>query len=293
MIRELVEYLTAHPRADDRDQAYAALFNKAIEHDWFAEVEELGRQYLKTDPEGPVKALAQIIQTMARAQAGRYDEALARFRELIKGLDPNEQEEFAASFSDSFGGQAIAAGEYNIALRPGVRGAPRSVRREPDPAPEGPGRPEEVGPGRPDRPIVRGGGYPGPVDPQRRLSGQVRAPGFLGDLVRADAIAEHCPRLQAAYRTYHEAGLEIVGVSLDESKDAVVEFVKARKVPWPQVHNAGAASDLVQAFGVSSIPATYLIDPQGTIIRLDLRGKALDEALARLIKRPTATTGAR
>ena len=50
-------------------------FNKAIEHDWFAEVEDLGRQYLKTDPDGPVKALAQIIQTMARAQAGRYDEA--------------------------------------------------------------------------------------------------------------------------------------------------------------------------------------------------------------------------
>ena len=47
------------------------------------------------------------------------------------------------------------------------------------------------------------------------------------------------------------------------------------------------------SFGVSTIPATYLIDPQGTIIRLDLRGKALDEALARLIKRPTATTGAR
>ena len=46
--------------------------------------------------------------------------------------------------------------------------------------------------------------------------------------------------------------------------------------------------DLVQAFGVSSIPATYLIDPEGTIIRLDLRGKALDEALARLLKRPAA-----
>ena len=66
LIRELSEYLTAHPRADDRDQAYAALFNKAIEHDWFAEVEDLGRQYLKTDPDGPVKALAQIVQTMAR-----------------------------------------------------------------------------------------------------------------------------------------------------------------------------------------------------------------------------------
>ena len=57
--------------------------------------------------------------------------------------------------------------------------------------------------------------------------------------------------------------------------------------------NTGGASDLIQAFGVVSIPATYLIDPQGTIIRIDLRGKALDETLGRLMKRPAATTGAR
>ena len=45
-----------------------------------------------------------------------------------------------------------------------------------------------------------------------------------------------------------------------------------------------AGVDLVEAFGVASIPATYLIDPQGTIIRLDLRGGSLDEALGNLIK---------
>ena len=33
----------------------------------------------------------------------------------------------------------------------------------------------------------------------------------------------------------------------------------------------------------------YLIDPEGTIIRLDLRGKALEETLSRLIKRPAQT----
>src|SRR6516225_6557648 len=73
LIRDLAAYLRDSPRAEDRDQAYAALFNKSIEHDWFTETEELAQQYLKTDPDGPVKALAQIIQTMARAQAGRYE----------------------------------------------------------------------------------------------------------------------------------------------------------------------------------------------------------------------------
>ena len=290
LVRELSEYLAAHPRADDRDQAYAALFNKAIEHDWFAEVEDLGRQYLKTDPDGPVKALAQIIQTMARAQAGRYEEALARFRELIKGLDPNEQEEFATSFSDSFAQQAIGAGEYGVArqayaalldrfgesvnLRQKVQGDLKRL--------------DQVGRTSPSFSAEDIQGRP------------IRSETYRGKYVLLDFWATWCgpciaelPRLQAAYRTYHDAGLEILGVSLDESKDAVTDFVKARRIPWPQVHNAGAASDLVQAFGVSSIPATYLIDPQGTVIRIDLRGKALDEALAKLIKRPAATTGAR
>ncbi len=290
LVRELSEYLTSRPKAEDRDQAYAALFNKAIEHDWFAEVEELSRQYLKTDPEGPVKALAQIIQTMARARSGRYDEALARFKELIQGLDPNEQEEFAASFSDSFAGQAITAGEYGVARQAYAMLLDRFG--------ESPNLRRKV---QGDLTRLDQVGKTAPSFSAEDIRGRaIRSEAFRGKYVLLDFWATWCgpciaelPRLQAAYRTYHDAGLEIIGISLDESKDAVVDFVKSRNVPWPQVHGAGGTSDLVQAFGISSIPATYLIDPQGTIIRLDLRGKSLDEALARLLKRPPTTTGAR
>jgi peroxiredoxin len=290
LIRELSEYLTVHPRADDRDQAYAALFNKAIEHDWYTEVEDLGRQYLKADPEGPVKALAQIVQTMARAQAGRYGDALARFRELIKGLDPNEQEEFATSFSDSFAGQAIVAGEYQIARQAYAALLDRFG--------ESPNLRQKV---QGDLKRLDQVGKTAPTFTADDIQGRaIRSDALRGKYVLLDFWATWCgpciaelPRLQAAYRSYHDAGFEILGVSLDESKEAVVDFVKARKIPWPQVHGASGAGDLVQAFGVSTIPATYLIDPEGTIIRLDLRGKALDEALARLIKRPSVSATAR
>jgi peroxiredoxin/predicted negative regulator of RcsB-dependent stress response len=286
-IRELSDYLRQNPKAEDRDQAYAALFNKAIEHDWFGEAEEQGRQYLKSDPEGPVKALAQIILTMGRAQAGQFDEALKRFRELMQGIGQNEQEEFAASFADNLATAAITAGEFGIAREVYTALLSRFS--------DSPNLRQKV---QRDLKRLDKVGKPAPSFTSEDINGKaVRLDAYRGKYVLIDFWATWCapcigelPRLQAAYRTYHDAGFAIIGVSLDESKTAVVDFARARNLPWPQLHNASGSADLVEGFGVSSIPATYLIDPEGTVIRLDVRGKALDETLKRLIKSPVKTT---
>jgi peroxiredoxin len=290
LIHDLTEYLHKSPQADDRDQAYAALFNKAIERDWFAETEELGRQYLKADPDGPVKTLAQIILTMGRAQAGRFDEALAQYRILIQGLRPDDQEEFAVSFTDSLSNTAIADGEFGVARQvltallaryndnPNVRQKVQNDLKRLDKV-----------------------GKPAPAFAAVDIVGhQVRLDAYRGKYVLIDFWATWCapciselPRLQAAYRLYGGAGLEIIGVSLDEQKTAVTDFVKARNLPWPQLHNATSSADLVESFGVGSIPATYLIDPQGRVVRLDLRGKKLDQVLSQLIKRPVSQVSGR
>jgi thiol-disulfide isomerase/thioredoxin len=281
LVRELSAYLGKSPRAEDRDQGYAALFNKAIEHDWFAETEQAAQHYLASDPDGPVRALAQIITTMARAQAGRFDEALARYKELLGGLGKSDQEEFATSFSDNFATAAITAGEFTTARAVFVTLQARF----------------------PDSPALRDKatrelsrldkvGKPAPDMAAQDLAGKtVRLGALQGKYVLVDFWATWCapciaelPRLQDAYRKYHAAGFEIIAVSLDDTRSAVVDFVKVRRLPWPQIHNATAGADLVEAFGVSSIPAAYLVDPEGKIIRLDLRGPALDTTLSRLIK---------
>jgi peroxiredoxin len=287
LIRELGAYLRKNPKADDRDQAYAALFNKAIEHDWFAETEEAAQRYLKNDPDGPVKALAQIITTMARAHAGRYDEALARYRELMKGLGKSDQEEFATSFTDTFASSAITAGEFAIA-----RQVYQTLQER---FPDSPSLRDKVA-----RELSRlhRVGKPAPGFEAQDLAGKaVRLDSLKGKYVLVDFWATWCapcitdlPRLQEAYRKYHGAGFEIVSVSLDETRTAVVDFVKVRKLPWLHLHNATAGADLVEAFGVSSIPAAYLIDPEGKIVQLDLRGPALETTLPKLIKTKGQTT---
>jgi peroxiredoxin len=281
LVRELGEYLIKNPQAADRDQAYAALLNKAIEHDWFAENQETAERYLKESPDGPVKPLAQVITVMGRAKAGKFAEAFARYQELMAGLTLAEQEEFASSFSETFAVAAIAAGEIDTASQVYQALAAKF--------PESAAVQQRTAAELARLALV---GKPAPNVEATDVEGKpVRLASLRGKYVLVDFWATwatpnivELPRLEAAYKKYHDAGLEIVGVSLDDTRSAVVDFVKARKIPWTQLHNATAGVDLVEAFGVASIPASYLIDPQGTIVRLDLRGGSLDEALAKLIK---------
>ena len=287
LIRDLGAYLKQNPKADDRDQGFAALFNKAIEHDWFADNEEAALRYLKNDPDGPVKALAQIISTMARAQAGHHDEALTRYLELMKGLGKSDQEDFATSFSETFATSAITAGEFAIA-----RQIYQTLQER---FPDSPGLHDKAA-----RELARLDkvGKAAPSFEAQDLAGKaVRMESLRGKYVLIDFWATWCapcvgelPRIQEAYRKYHDAGFDVLSVSLDETRIAVADFVKVRRLPWPQLHNSTAGADLVDAFGVSSIPAAYLVDPDGKIIRLDLRGPALESTLAQLMSKAQKTT---
>jgi thiol-disulfide isomerase/thioredoxin len=282
LIRDLVTYLSKNPKADDSEQAYMKVFDKVIEHDWFAENEAVARKYLAEHPEGPVRSLAQIVTTMARAQSGQYAEALTSFNALMAGLGGSDQEEFASNFADTLANSAMAAGEhevarkvYSILLKKFGSESPNLLQKVKDEL----ARIDKIGTKAPSVVV-------------NDLSGvTLRLDDLKGKYVIVDFWATWCapcvvelPRLQSAYAKYHAKGLEIVAVSLDETKSAVVDFTKVRKLPWKQVHNATSGGDLVEAFGVKSIPATFLISPNGTIIRLELRGPALDKALETLIK---------
>lgn len=282
LIRDLMAYLAKNPKADDAEQAYMKIFDKVIEHDWFVENEAVARKYLAEHPDGPVRSLAQIVTTMARAQAGHYAEALASFNALMGGLGGSEQEEFASNFADTLATAAMAAGEHEVArkvyqglLKKFGGESPNLAQKVKDEI----ARLDRIGTKAPGVAVNDIAGAP------------LRLDDFRGKYVLVDFWATWCspcvaeiPRLQADYAKYHSKGFEIVSVSLDEAKSAVSDFVKARRLPWKQVHNATAGGDLVEAFSVRAIPATFLIDPRGNVIRLELRGQALDKALESLIK---------
>jgi peroxiredoxin/predicted negative regulator of RcsB-dependent stress response len=292
LIRDLTEYVQKNPKADDADQAYLVIFDKAIEHDWFEAHEAQAKRYLADFPDGAVRSLAHIVVTMGRAQAGDFAQALAQFKELMGGLGQVEQEEFAANFAETLADTATTAGESGVARQVYEILLSRYG--------ESPALRQKV---RANLARLDKIGKPAPAVAVADVQGKpIRLEDFRGKYVLVDFWATWCipcmselPRIQAAYNQFHDAGFDVIGVSLDETKAAVMDFVKARNLPWRQIHNASSGGDLVEAFSVGAIPATFLLDPQGVITRLDLRGPALERCLSQLLKggKPESTAARR
>jgi len=94
---------------------------------------------------------------------------------------------------------------------------------------------------------------------------------------------EENPNVVRLYETYKDKGFDIIGVSLDRTKEAWVGAIEQDGLTWVQVSDLAyfnsAAATLYQ---IEAIPATYLLDPEGKIIGKDLRGPSLENKLAEI-----------
>lgn len=128
--------------------------------------------------------------------------------------------------------------------------------------------------------------------------GKVSMKGLKGKVVIVDFWATWCgpciaelPHMKELYDQYHEKGLEIVGVSLDQPEDQgglkdLRDFVHERQIPWPQYYQGqGWESAFSTSWGIASIPAVFVIDRDGNLASADARGQ-LDELVPKLLEQP-------
>ena len=93
------------------------------------------------------------------------------------------------------------------------------------------------------------------------------------------------PAVKAAYEAYKDKGFGIVGVSLDNSKGAWLSAIQNLEMNWAHLSDLkGWHSAAAKLYGVNSIPATVLVAQDGTILARDVRGEAIQQKLAEILK---------
>lgn len=111
-----------------------------------------------------------------------------------------------------------------------------------------------------------------------------------GKYVLVDFWASWCspcraeiPNVKACYEKYKGKGFEVVGISLDNKKEAWEKCVKDMDLTWPQISDLkGWECGACEIYNIKSIPQTVLYGPDGKVVKAGLHGEELGKTLAEI-----------
>lgn len=98
---------------------------------------------------------------------------------------------------------------------------------------------------------------------------------FKGKFVFIDFWGSWCgpcrqeiPNIKKLYNSLSRDKLEIIGLAQDD-ETKLRDYIQEQKIEYP---NALAPNDLLKKYGISKYPTSYLLNPKGRIVKMDVRG---------------------
>jgi thiol-disulfide isomerase/thioredoxin len=303
-ILEGADAVLAHPKATDAEKLEAYQFKISSLYQgaripvegYAGRLDELARKLTAEKPRLEVAPLASYLAVKIRIERGRgfSPKTLVRAEEFIRDYPGDES---AISLLQHIGNAADAAGDreqakkaYGIILEkfgkhPAAKQVAGILRRI-----DLPGKPIEFAADTVD-------------------GGKLDSQSLKGKVVLIDFWATWCgpcvagmPHLKKLHEKFHEQGLEIVGVPLDEDRENLDAFLLENKFPWKHLFFAEPAKPgekpstppqparehpLAEQYGVVAIPVMFLIDRDGTVVSTNVRVDQLETKITELLAKPT------
>ncbi len=93
------------------------------------------------------------------------------------------------------------------------------------------------------------------------------------------------PHERSLVKKYAGRPFVLIGVNSDADREKLKKRIREERITWRSFFDGGGTGGpIASRWNVQGWPTIYLIDAEGRIRFRDLRGKALDEAIEKLVR---------
>ena len=266
LIQKSRAFIVEHPKYKRIDQVYYIFGNALTKAGNAEEAVKAYQQLVENYPKATYFAPALLEMGLAYDRLGQHDKADAAYHQLV------EHPKYGSRASAKIAKRLLALKQENrtgeIPASPSYRGRPEAL----------------IGKKAIDFNV-------------KDLDGNdLSLEQYRGNVILLDFWAVWCgpciaemPNVKGVYEKYKDDNFQIIGISLDENRDTLVGYLEKEGIIWPQVFDGnGWQNQVAKMYGIRAIPHMYLIDGEGVIRKSDVRGHALEPAVAELVRENNA-----
>ena len=258
------EFVAAHPEYRRVDEVYYLLGNALVQLERVEEGITAFEKVIKEYPEARYVERCLLDLGLAHDKLGNHDAADSAYQKLID--HPKYGSRSQAKFAKKILEQDRAERKGELPKPPGASMNPR----------------EWIGKPALDFQVTDLKGEALSLEEYR---GQVVLLDFWATWC-APCIAE-IPNVKQTYKKYKDQKFQIIGISLDRSEKSLETYIEKKELGW--LHYWDKSRQVSTLYKVRGIPSTFLIDGEGVIRNTNLRGHALEHAVADLVKENLAS----